>query len=380
MHSGPSLRPPGTDAAIALALAALGVVEVATGAVGGAAGAAVPTSLAGALVVAWRRRFPVSVAALAIGTLALQTALGVPPDSIASLVAALLAIYSAAEYRPLAPAIAALSLVLVGAWASVLFSDGGASDFAYVLFLVGSAWGAGRVVRGLGLHAERLEDRAARLEREQEERARAAAEAERARIARELHDIVAHGVSVMVVQAGAAERMLGSDPAGAREALRSVRDTGSQALVEMRRMVGLLRIGGDAQELAPQPGLGDLDELVRQVRDAGLSVEVRVEGEPQPLQRGIDLSAYRILQEALTNARKHAGPAHARLTVRWLPTILELEVQDDGAGRANGAGGGHGLVGMRERVSFYGGQLEAGNRPEGGYSVRARLPLSRTVP
>jgi signal transduction histidine kinase len=197
---------------------------------------------------------------------------------------------------------------------------------------------------------------------------------ERARIARELHDIVAHSVSVMVAQAGGAEEIVESAPERARDAMRSVRETGQQALVEMRRMVGLLRTSEEALAIHPQPTLAELETLVARARHAGLHVEVGVDGAPRPLPPGVDLSAYRIVQEALTNARKHGGAgATARVTVRWLPTGVELSIENDRT-RASAGGGGHGLVGMRERTALYGGTLDAGPLPGGGFVVRALLP------
>ena len=201
-----------------------------------------------------------------------------------------------------------------------------------------------------------------------------AAAEERARIARELHDVVAHSVSVMVVQAQAADRVLEGDEPAARELLGSIETTGRQALSELRRLLGLLR-RFEAADLAPQPSLRHLDGLVAQVRDAGLPVELVVHGEPPPLPPGVDLSAYRIVQEGLTNALKHAGRAHARVVVRYTPGEIQLEVADDGAGNGVGAAAGHGLAGMRERVAMYGGELESGPGATGGYVLRARLPV-----
>src|SRR6185369_863013 len=198
---------------------------------------------------------------------------------------------------------------------------------------------------------------------------------ERARIARELHDVVAHSISVMVLQARGGRRVLESEPSDARDAFAVIESTGQQALDEMRRLVGMLRGGEETLPLAPQPSLRELDTLVEQVRAAGLPVHVAIEGEPRDLPPGIDLSAFRIVQEALTNALTHAGPARARVVLRYLADELELEISDDGPGDDQGSGSGYGLVGMRERVTVYGGELEAGRRPGGGYALRVRLPL-----
>jgi len=198
---------------------------------------------------------------------------------------------------------------------------------------------------------------------------------ERSRIARELHDAIAHNVSVMVVQAGAERRVLDETSGSTREGLETIERIGRGALTEMRRLVGMLRSDvGDP--LAPQPGLDDLPTLITQVREAGLPVELHLDGPPRALPVGLELSAYRIVQEALTNALKHAGEAHASVYVRYGVDSLELEIIDDGAGTQTPvASGGHGLVGMRERVSVYGGELEAGPRPEGGYRLHASLPV-----
>jgi signal transduction histidine kinase len=223
--------------------------------------------------------------------------------------------------------------------------------------------------------AARLEGLAVLLEREREERARAAVAAERARIARDLHDVIAHSVSVMTVQAGAARLLLEEEPERARKPLLAVEETGRQALAEMRRLFGIVR-GNEAEAaLAPQPSLARLDTLLEEVGKAGLPVEVTVEGEHRVLSPGVDLTAYRIVQEALTNARKHACPARAQVTIRYAHDALDLEITNDGRRVGNGEGPGHGLVGMRERVALYGGELEAAPRAGGGYVVRARLPV-----
>jgi signal transduction histidine kinase len=191
-----------------------------------------------------------------------------------------------------------------------------------------------------------------------------------------LHDVVAHSVSVIVVQAQAGPRLL-AEPEQVRSVFGSIETTGREALVELRRLLGVLRAGGEQAATGPQPGLALLEALVEQVREAGLHVDLRVEGEPVQLPPGIDLSAYRIVQEALTNTLKHAGRAEAEVVVRYRPSALELDILDNGSGApARVAGSGHGLVGMRERVALYGGSLDAGSRNGHGYAVRARLPLA----
>jgi signal transduction histidine kinase len=271
---------------------------------------------------------------------------------------------------------AVLAALLI-AFAVLHNPEGDAVDIFFVNAIAAVAWLIGFAFYSRNRRTVELTERAERAELARESEARAAAAEERARIAREMHDVVAHSISVMVVQAGAAEAMLDSDPERARRPLAAVQETGRGALTELRRMLGVLReMADEGAALAPQPGLAGLDELARQVREAGLPVSVRVEGEPRPLPPGIDLSAYRIVQEGLTNALKHAGPATAEVVVRYGRQDLELEVRDDGPGRGAPAnGGGHGLLGMRERVALYGGELAAGPRPGGGFALTARLPL-----
>jgi signal transduction histidine kinase len=219
------------------------------------------------------------------------------------------------------------------------------------------------------------ERRAQIAERERDLAAREAVVEERARIARELHDVIAHHVSMIVLQAGAERRVLDGANSSTREVLETVERTGRSALTEMRRLLGMLR--GDANEpLTPQPGLTDVPTLVTQLREAGLRVDLHVEGERRELPVGLELSAYRIVQEALTNALKHAGEARASVNIRYGSDSLELEIADDGTGASTPmSSGGHGLVGMRERVALYGGRLDAGRRPSGGFAVRVLLPI-----
>jgi signal transduction histidine kinase len=238
-----------------------------------------------------------------------------------------------------------------------------------------TAWLIGHAIRVHRRQVAALEERARRLEGEREATARAAVAEERARIARELHDVVAHGVSVMVVQAEAARRLLRRRPDQAEEALRTVSATGSEALAELQHLLGVLGDGERTAELEPAPGLRDLDSLVRRLQAAGLLVELHLDGEVRSLPRGVDLTAYRIVQEALTNVLKHAGTSRAEVRLRFAGDSLGIEVTDAGRAPAAADGGGRGLVGMRQRVAAYGGQLESGPRSEGGYAVRVRLPL-----
>ena len=244
----------------------------------------------------------------------------------------------------------------------------------------GTAWILGDNLRTRRQYLAELEEKATRAEERQAAEAARAVTEERARIARELHDVVAHSMSVMVVQAAAAHRVLDHDPAGAADALEAIETTGRESLTEMRRVLGVLRGDDESAELAPAPGLDELDRLLRQCEEAGLPVALEVVGEPRRLAPGLELSAYRVVQESLTNSLKHAGPAQASVRLEYLPHVLELEVVDDGRGAAGTTGGrgtgpsGQGLVGMRERVDAYGGTLETGPRPGGGFRVSARFP------
>jgi len=242
------------------------------------------------------------------------------------------------------------------------------------------AWALGKTLRHRVLRGDRLEARAAELEAQQHAQIQAAVADERARIARELHDIVAHSVSLMVLQAGAARQALDRQPERAREPLLSVESTGRSAMSELRRLVAMLRQPGDEDQLAPQPSLRHLDLLVAQMRETGLVIDVDDSCRQDGIPPGVDLSAYRIAQEALTNVLKHASAGHVWLTVRCDGAIVEVTIEDDGRGpSANGfVAGGHGLIGMRERASLFGGNLEVGARPGGGFRVFARLPFEPT--
>ena len=251
-------------------------------------------------------------------------------------------------------------------------------DFGFTVILISWPWFAGFALRGHAQANAMLADRARLLEAERDAKAEAAVAAERASLARDLHDIIAHCVSLMVVQAGAAEQVLDRQPARAREALRAIGDSGRGALADLRRLLALLRQGELDPGLAPQPGTGDLDTLAAQVRAAGLPVQLDVEGDPQILPPGIDLAVFRVVQEALTNTLKHAQPgAKASVVVRYRPDVVQVTVTDDGkpAGQAGEGTSGHGLAGMRERLALYGGDLQAGQQPGGGYQLAASLPL-----
>jgi signal transduction histidine kinase len=326
-----------------------------------------------------RRRFPVGsllAVGIAIGASSFIDGRLVPNNFVTFLVGlALVVLFGMRPQRP--QGLAGLAFV-IGVAAIVVHNDpkGRVGDFIWNVLVFTVAWIIGFAIGGKFREADEAKERAARAEREREERARLAVSDERARIARELHDVVGHSVSVMTVQASAVRRLLEPDQEKEHEALLVVEQTGREALAEMRRMVGVLRRPEEAPALAPQPSLEFLDKLVEHAREAGLPVELRIEGEPVQLPAGVDLTAYRLVQEGLTNALKHARAQSAEVVVRYNDGNVELTVSDDGRGGGGGDGGGHGLVGMRERVSVYGGELEAGPRPEGGYRLRVRLPVT----
>jgi len=333
--------------------------------------------------VAVRRRIPDTAFALAAlsGLIQLTTPTPLPAD-----VALLVLLYTVAAYRPRRHSAIALLACLGGSVLAVWvwmppFSGtptyGERLIFA-VLFLWGClllAWVLGDSMRYRRGYYAALEDKAARLEAERHAQAKIAAAAERARIARELHDVVAHHVSVMVVQADGAGYALRTDPDRAQAALSAISTTGRQALTEMRRLLGVLRSADQHTELAPMPGLGELRELLDQARTAGLEVSYTLTGTPRELPEGAELAAYRVVQESLTNTRKHAGlAATAAVTLRYEPEGLTVEVTDDGIAPVSDQPGGHGLAGMRERIAMYGGTVQAGPRPGGGFGVTAHLP------
>jgi signal transduction histidine kinase len=246
-------------------------------------------------------------------------------------------------------------------------------------FAIGAIWLSGLYISTRRKYTRSLEERAERLERERDAEVQIAAAAERARIAREMHDVIAHSVSVMVVQADGAAYTVEADSQRAKRAMEAIGATGRQALAEMRRMLGVLREGGDAS-LAPQPGVEQLTELVVQIRSAGLPVDLAVHGVPAELTAGLQLTIYRIVQEALTNVRKHAGPgATARVGLYYGDHAVEVRIRDDGRGAVPGDGRGHGLVGMRERVAVYGGSVRAEPVAGGGFEVVARLSVKEGV-
>jgi signal transduction histidine kinase len=375
--------------AVALALAVAGQIELWAGSSDGPRALAAVAALVATMPLLLRRRFPFGAPAFLFAGLALVSL--VSPAAVYggtsfTLFALMLAFWAAGAQRERQPAVAGAAIGLAavvvvlatgGRGGVVRTGDAELSLFIWSLIAVGLPLGA----FALGARAQRaaeLQERADRLEREREERTRAAVAAERARIARDLHDVIAHSVTVMTVQGGAARLLLDSDPGRARGPLLVVEETGHQALADMRRLVGIVQDEpARAPALTPQPGLADLPALAEKLQRAGLPTDLVVHGEPEALTPGVELAAYRVVQEALTNTLKHAGPATARVTVIYESQALRLEISDDGPGTSSQQDGGHGLVGMRERVALYGGRLEVGPRTGGGFSVRARLPLER---
>jgi len=331
--------------------------------------------------LAWRRRAPTVVFALVFASVALQIGWidearsDQPPFQ--HWIALLVVFYSLGAHAERRRAIVAGTLgggaVVAGDLTLLLSGGAKLEDTVPAWFMLAAAYGVGFALRGQRIQSTLLAQRAERLEREREQKARLAVAEERVRIARELHDIVAHAISVIVVQAQAGQRVLEGEQASAREALGTIETTGRQALVEMRRLLGIIRQDRELA-LAPRPSLAYLDVLAERMREAGLPVELHVEGETKPLPPGVELSAYRIVQEALTNALKHAGPASAQVVVRYRPDEVELEITDDGQGAVDGHADGHGLVGIRERAALVGGSVESGSNGGRGYTVRARLP------
>jgi signal transduction histidine kinase len=344
----------------------------------------VAAALAGVIIsaaVAVRRRWPLGALLAGVGASVGADALSGPASvgGLATLPAAIMGFYAAGAFlagrrAPVALAIGAALLAV-----DVLITTRSSADLFFDAVIIGLLpWGAGQMSRRRGGVERAHRERAERFDSERELRARTAAYGERARIARELHDVIAHSVSVMVIQAGGARVVMASDPGRAEDSLLLVERAGRDALAEMRRLLGVLEGEGDPRALAPQPRLADVEELVVRTRAAGLATDLRIEGEAVAVSPALDLCAYRIVQEALTNAIKHAGPARVSVQLRWAREALELEICDDGRGPAAlaAAAGGHGIAGMRERAGLHGGSIQAGAGANGGFAVRARLPLT----
>jgi signal transduction histidine kinase len=364
------------DCALAAFLAAAEVLHAYGESAPGPAGVVVPLLLGSALPLALRRRFALVVlAVIGLATLALEFL-----DVHATLVGLLVAMYSVAVHTSEQMSRIALGVVMAGAIAVVSIQHTPAF-IPEALALPGVGWALGTLQRTRAAHAAEVERRLDLLERQRDERDRLAAAEERARIARELHDVVAHGLSVMVVQAEAARSLLSTGSGEADKTMAEVERVGRDSLAEMRRLLGVFDVGGEAPSLAPQPGLGRVEELVERFRGAELPVELVIEGDRRELASGVDVSAFRIIQEALTNVLKHAGKVPVTVTLRYQQHAVEVEVLDEGRAaahqRISSDGNGRGLVGMRERVALLGGRLSAGPGPNGGFKVACRLPLEK---
>ncbi|MGW1295655.1 sensor histidine kinase [Streptomyces sp. NPDC002533] len=352
---------------------------------------AVPVALGLSTVVALRRKAPEKMLLLAIAVGVVQLVLDVRPGigNFAMLVITYTVATVGERWASRLALICSLSAAALSQLRWAAEPGGSVPQVVFVTVIMTVpfvlAWVLGDSLRTRRAYFDQLEERAARLEREREAQSKVAVAAERARIARELHDVVAHNVSVMVVQADGAAYVMDTAPDQAKQALETISGTGRQALAEMRRLLGVLRTGDapESGEYVPQPDVEQIEDLVAQVRQTGLEVDFKVEGTPRPLPSGVELTAYRVVQEALTNTRKHGGPdAGASVRLVYFDDGLGLLIEDDGRGAAHelyedgGAdGAGHGMIGMRERVGMVGGTLDAGPRPGGGFRISALLPL-----
>jgi signal transduction histidine kinase len=386
------MNPLVVDAALALGLAGMTLIEIATSRDCRCFSTAdawwsAAFMLSQTLPLALRRRYPFTVFAVIGVSAIVYDLLSIPPDPNTAIFALLLALYSVSAYarRPFA----LVAAVITGlAFAGLNFPGiADQEDFASLanqILLLGGAWVVGQNTRYRRRQAELLRERASRTEREQRERERIAALEERGRLAREIHDVLAHSVSVIAVQAGAARAVADRRPERARQALGAIEEVSKQTMTELRRTIGVLRGPADELAMRPAPGLKDLDDLVERVCGAGVDVAVSTFGEPRDLPASVDVSAYRIVQEALTNVIKHAGPTTARIRIAYEPNWLQLVISDEGpsmtrpdhrdVGGDGSSAGGQGLIGIRERVAILGGSLEA--RPKAhGFELRARLPL-----
>jgi signal transduction histidine kinase len=369
-------RPSWVDAVLTLAVTAMGFVEVAVGQLQGPAWATVPSVLLSGAPLLWRRRFPWTALLVSYGTIFGLYLAGVDQyNYLASVASALIVVFTFAGAVELGQAVAGLVV------ASALLTVSALQGIPGIIWgngLVLGAWAAGRAIRARRLLIEELARTTTALRESREQHAEDAVAAERTRIARELHDVIAHSVGVMVVQAGAAEQMIPIAPDRATTAVQSVQECGRQALTDLRRLLGVLRPDGeDAGELAPQPGLGDVPDLLERLGAAGLAVRLTSSGRVRPLTPGVDLAAYRIVQEGLTNVLKHAGATGAFLDVRYDDGGVEIEIRNaagEATVRRRVDGAGHGLVGMRERALMCGGSFAAGPEDGGGFAVRVRLP------
>ena len=344
--------------------------------------------LAITLPLAWRRRFPLAAAMLVVAGYLIESAVLEVPEQSITLLGGSLALYSAAVYGRPRVRFWVLALCLTAIQSQVareLFFKGAFQPFARSFFfayngvVLALPCALGAAIRSLRAREAQLAERADELQREREENARQAVFAERVRIARELHDVVAHHVSVMGIQAGAARRVMDQQPDKVADALASIEVSSREAVGELHRLLGFLRRTGEADEIAPQPRFAELDDLIAQASQGQLAVHLAIEGEPQPLPPTLEVSVYRIIQEALTNTRKHSSGRTANVRLHYTKSGLEVEVVNDGPCQPEPVAAGppgHGLIGMRERAGLHGGHLSAGPLPDGGFSVQATFPLT----
>ena len=375
-------RPSRTDVLVAAAVLLVAVIEVSLSTAIAPKPAAYPCEVVLAVALLWRRISPLAVVAAIAAVQVVEAATGVPLEQpVVPLLSSVIAIYALITCATLVRAAVGALVGLLAVGVETILQHKGFGNFAFAAVFIAGSILVGRTVAHRTRQTVHLQEHADTLQRTADAHARAAAEAaqqERARIARELHDVVAHSLSVMVVQAGAAEQIMGKDPDRARDAIAAVQTMGRDALTEMAHLVGMLREDSAELGLAPQPGLADLPRLVEQARQDGLTIELHVQGDPRPVPPGAELSLYRIAQESLTNVRKHARGARTTVALHYTAHGINVDVQDNGSEHHSHDGlpsGGHGLIGMRERVAVYGGTLAAGPRDDGGYRVQAHIPL-----
>jgi signal transduction histidine kinase len=376
-----SLRFARIDIGVASAVAVVALVEVTANVAIVPKAAAASCEFAMAIALLWRRLAPLAAVTAVAVLQVVEAAAGVPlQQPVVPLLASVIAVYALMTATPAWQAATGAAIMLAAVGIETVVQDKGFGNFAFALVFIVGAGIVGRTVHSRTQHAVELADRAQTLERQQTLVAQLAVQGERTRIAREVHDIIAHTVSVMVVQAGAAEQIVRRDPDRALSAMRAVQTTGREALAEMARLLGMLREDSAEIGLTPTPGLADLTALVDNARRSGIDVHLQLDGYPRQLPAGPELSIYRIVQEALTNVRKHAGRSRASVHVTCSDTAIVAEIDNDGASEPLAdpivPGAGHGLIGMRERVALYGGTLSAGPSAAGGFQVRADIPLT----
>ncbi|MBW3608692.1 MAG: sensor histidine kinase, partial [Actinobacteria bacterium] len=370
----------GLDRAAAAALVALGWFEAAFG-----QGVVHPweqalLTLGWTVPLIWRRRWPVAVLAMVVPFGPILDLVNEQGGVTSYVLAVIFASFTVGRHRDRPVTWAGPVLGVGFFWVMAALTGGHFSDYLFTALLYGGAWGVGYALRQRATRISELDQEAQDLRERQAEREQRAITEERGRIARELHDIVSHSISVITIQAQAVRRRLHPDQTSEIDDLQDIEETARQAMAEMRRLLGVLRADGPAA-LAPQPGLEQLGRLIADTRAAGVVVDVRTEGDPVALPPGLDLTAYRVVQEALTNCRKHAPGASTAVVIRYDHDCVELQIENDGGDvPVSAADDGHGLIGMRERVALYGGTLEAGPGADGGFAVRARLPRRQEAP